>query len=243
MTKLALKFLFAASFPLQALSFGSVLSTSTSWSSTALSSHSGDISQDNHSMSRRAAFVKSAIAVTGGINLIFGPTSFSEPAFAAVTEETPRVTTRMGGLLERYQDSRGWTILAPSGWNKFEGEVGAYDVKWQDVVDNRENIKISSNPVKSNTTSIDALGDVQKLGENLAVKRSAKLIRAEERQTDGILFYTFDFAISDGTHQLLLLCVNKGKVWSLDANSSEKRWGKREELYYNVLGSFMPKLA
>jgi len=57
-------------------------------------------------------------------------------------------------LQERYQDSRGWTILAPSGWNKFEGEVGAYDVKWQDVVDNKENVKISSNPVKSTTTSM-----------------------------------------------------------------------------------------
>merc|ERR1719253_49943 len=194
-------------------------------------------------MSRRAAFVKSAIAVTGGINLIFGPTSFSEPAFAAVTEETPRVTTRMGGLLERYQDSRGWTILAPSGWNKFEGEVGAYDVKWQDVVDNKENVKISSNPVKSTTTSIDVLGDVKALGDNLATKRGAKLVSAEERITDGILFYTFDFALEDKTHQLLLLCVNKGKIWSLDANSTEKRYAKREEMYKNILGSFMPKLA
>lgn len=36
---------------------------------------------------------------------------------------------------EKYQDSRGWQILAPSGWNKFDGEVGAYDIKWQDLVD------------------------------------------------------------------------------------------------------------
>lgn len=84
---------------------------------------------------------------------------------------------------------------------------------------------------------------MQALGENLAKKRNGKLVRAQERQTEGILFYTFDFALSDNTHQLLLLCVNKGKIWSLDANSSEKRWGKREEMYYNILGSFMPKLS
>ena len=89
----------------------------------------------------------------------------------------------------------------------------------------------------------DVLGDVKALGENLATKRNAKLVSAEERQTEGILFYTFDFALDDQTHQLLLLCVNKGKIWSLDANSTEKRWGKREELYKNVLGSFMPKLV
>uniref|UniRef100_A0A7R9ZSA1 PsbP C-terminal domain-containing protein n=2 Tax=Craspedostauros australis TaxID=1486917 RepID=A0A7R9ZSA1_9STRA len=134
-------------------------------------------------------------------------------------------------------------MMVPSGWNKFEGEVGAYDIKWQDLVDPNENIKISSTPVKSTTASIGVLGDVKALGESLASKRSAKLISAEERQTDGILFYKFDFLISDGTHQLLQLCVCKGKLWSIDASAKDKRWGKREELYNNVLGSFMPKLA
>jgi len=175
---------------------------------------------------------------------VVATTVLAPNAFAMPTDETPKITTRMGGLLEKYQDGvRGLTVLAPSGWNKFEGEVGAYDVKWQDLVDPRCNIKISSTPVKSTTTSIDVLGDVQVLGENLASKRNAKLLSAEERLTDNILFYTFDFAINDGTHQLLQLCVNKGKIWSLDANSSEKRWGKLGPLYKNVAGSFMPKLS
>ena len=87
------------------------------------------------------------------------------------------------------------------------------------------------------------LGDVQALGESLAAKRDAKLIKAIERQTDGIVFYQFEFAINDGTHQLLCLSVNKGRIWSLDANTKEKRWSKREELYNNVVGSFMPKLS
>jgi len=93
------------------------------------------------------------------------------------------------------------------------------------------------------TPKSDVLGEVQEVGLKLAAKRDAKLIKAEERITDGILFYKFDFAINDGTHQLLQLCVNKGKVWSLDANTTEKRWSKREEMYNNILGSFLPKLA
>uniref|UniRef100_A0A6S8ZX58 PsbP C-terminal domain-containing protein n=1 Tax=Ditylum brightwellii TaxID=49249 RepID=A0A6S8ZX58_9STRA len=189
-------------------------------------------------MSRREAMVQTASIAMGGI------LASSLPAFAEVTEETPRIVSRMGGLLERYQDgARGLSLLVPSGWNKFEGEVGAYDVKWQDLVDPRENVKISSSPVKSTTSSIDVLGEVQEVGLKLAAKRDAKLIKAEERITDGILFYKFDFAINDGTHQLLQLCVNKGKVWSLDANTTEKRWSKREEMYNNILGSFLPKLA
>lgn len=76
------------------------------------------------------------------------------PSYAEVSDETPKITTRMGGLLENYQDIRGWTILAPSGWNKFDGEVGAYDVKWEDLVDPTDNVKVSSTPVKSTTTSM-----------------------------------------------------------------------------------------
>lgn len=85
--------------------------------------------------------------------------------------------------------------------------------------------------------------DIQALGLKLASKRDAKLVKAEERLTDGILFYIFEFAINDGTHQLLSLSVNKGKIWSLDLSTSEKRWPKRQEMYYNIVGSFLPKLV
>jgi len=202
------------------------------------------VPQNKGVSSRREAFSK-VLTVSSSGAAIAAFAGLPNVALAYPSDETPKTTTRMGGLLEKYQDStRGWTILCPSGWNKFEGEVGAYDVKWQDLVDPRENIKVSSTPVKSTTTSIAALGeDVKAIGESLAAKRNAKLVKSEERLTEGILFYTFDFAIADGTHQLLQLCVNKGKIWSLDANTTEKRWSKREELYYNVLGSFMPKLV
>jgi len=203
---------------------------------SAVVGFSGINPQPTPELSRRESFAKAAAGVLGGL-------AVTMPAIAMPTDETPIVTTRMGGNLEKYQDgNRGWRILAPSGWNKFEGEVGAYDVKWQDVVDPKENIKVSSTPVKSTTTSIDILGDVQALGESLASKRNAKLIKAEERLTDGILFYVFDFAIEDGTHQVLSLSVNKGRIWSLDANTTEKRWNNRKDMYFNVVGSFMPKL-
>jgi photosystem II oxygen-evolving enhancer protein 2 len=195
-------------------------------------------------VSRRDAFGKAMAAATAGAAvpiLVVLP----ERAFAGMGagESEPRITTKMGGLLEPYQDgARGLRMMAPSGWNKFDGEVGAYDLKWQDLVDPTENIKVSSTPVKSTTVSIDALGPVQELGEKLAQKRGAKLVSATERTTEEVLFYTFDFALSDATHQLLLLCVCKNKLWSVDASAKESRWSKREELYKNVLGSFVPRL-
>ncbi len=103
-------------------------------------------------VSRRESFTKTASLVGGAIAA--GVLGVPASSWAAVSEETPRVTTRMGGLLEKYQDSRGWVIMAPSGWNKFDGEVGAYDIKWQDLVDPTDNVKLSSTPVKSTTTSM-----------------------------------------------------------------------------------------
>ena len=102
-------------------------------------------------VSRRESFTKAATLFGGAATIL---TTSPASSLAVVTDETPKVTTRMGGLLEKYQDSRGWTILAPSGWNKFDGEVGAYDVKWQDLVDPADNVKLSSTPVKSTTTSV-----------------------------------------------------------------------------------------
>ena len=74
----------------------------------------------NTAVSRRESFAK-----FGGAAAIATAVLTNSPAssFAVVTDETPKVTTRMGGYLEKYQDSRGWTILAPSGWNKFDGEI------------------------------------------------------------------------------------------------------------------------
>lgn len=225
-----------------------ILSTFTLLSSQLLSVHGfagfqQNDQRNNHSLSRRESLEKVVSIITATTTT----TSLLLPnvALAYPSDETPRVTSRLGGLLERYGDTqRGLSLLVPSGWNKFEGEVGAYDLKWQDLVDPKENVKISSTPVKSTTTSINALGDdVKEIGKSLAVKRDAKLIKAEERLTDSILFYTFEFAITDGTHQLLSLCVYKGKIWSLDCNSSEKRWSKQKDLYVNVVGSFLPKLG
>ena len=195
---------------------------------------------NKNSISRRQAWTDAVVVGAGAAAV----TLFPGVAHAgAAGDQEPRISTRMGGLLEAYQDgARGIRMMAPSGWNKFEGEVGAYDVKWQDLVDPTENIKISSTPVKSTTESIAVLGPVKELGPALASKRNAKLVSATDRVTEGILFYTFDFALPDNTHQLLLLCVCKGKLWSLDASAKEKRWSKREEMYQNVLGSFVPRL-
>mmetsp|Transcript_12029 Transcript_12029/g.24579 ORF Transcript_12029/g.24579 Transcript_12029/m.24579 type:complete len:219 (+) Transcript_12029:1-657(+) len=190
---------------------------------------------------------RSLLSKSFGVGLVSLLTTGTPPVWAL--EDVDRYTGRMGGLMEKYQDSRGgWLISPPSGWNKFEGEPGAYDVKWQDLVYPSENIKVSSTPVGSDIDSVTKLGggiEVGELGEKLAKKREGELVSSNARLTDGITFYTFEFVVpKTSVHQLLQLSVSKGKIWSVDANAvGNDRWEKRKEIYSNVLGSFMPKLS
>ena len=61
------------------------------------------------------------------------------------------------------------------------------------------------------------------------------------RRSDSILFYDYSFS-GEGRRELLTMCVHKGRLWQLTAKAPEASWGKREALYLNVVGSFVPKL-
>jgi hypothetical protein len=138
-----------AAFPLDGTLAWSVTPSSSSTKS-AMTTMKTSSSQTNE-VSRRQAWDQAFKASAAVIVPVLLPVA----AMAYPEEETPRVTTRMGGLLDAFQDGgRGVRLMAPSGWNKFDGEVGAYDIKWQDLVDPSENIKISSTPVKSTTESV-----------------------------------------------------------------------------------------
>lgn len=172
---------------------------------------------------------------------------------AASNTNAPKIaasTTRMGGALAPYADTtKGYRINKPSAWNDFEGDPGGYDKRWVDVVARDETVTISTIPVKSTTASVEALGEAAKVGASLAKGRSATLVSARARSTEGYLFYDFDFANGASaagtpvpTHELLTMVVAKSKLWSVSAKSPEKRWSRMQDTYINVIGSFVPKL-
>jgi photosystem II oxygen-evolving enhancer protein 2 len=170
----------------------------------------------------------------GGLALV------APPAFAADVLEIPPATTKMGGLLEKYADvNRGFRLLKPTTWNQFDGEPGAYDVRWVDVVAPAESVTLSTSTYGAGQ-SIEDLAAVDKLGAKLAGARGT-LTGARARRSDSILFYDYSFA-GEGRRELLTMCVHKGRLWQLAAKAPESSWGKREALYLNVVGSFVPKL-
>ena len=170
----------------------------------------------------------------GGLALV------APPALAADVLEIPPATTKMGGLLEKYADvNRGFRLLKPTTWNQFDGEPGAYDVRWVDVVAPAESVTLSTSSYNAGQ-SIEDLAAVDRLGAKLANARGT-LTGARARRSDSILFYDYSFS-GEGRRELLTMCVHKGRLWQLTAKAPEASWGKREALYLNVVGSFVPKL-
>jgi len=89
-------------------------------------------------------------------------------------------------------------------------------------------------------TSVSALGDVSAVGVKFAKSRNAELISAKERDADGSLVYTFELK-GEMYHEYLALAVNRGKLFRVSTVTSNKRWPKREELFKNIILSFVPK--
>lgn len=164
-------------------------------------------------------------------------TSIALPAFA---EEIPLATTKMGGQLEKFVDlNKGYRLMKPTTWNSFEGEQGAYDMRWIDIVEATTSVTISTSPYTAGA-SIDDLADIDKLGDKLTKSRG-DLLKKRTRTSDGLLYYDYEFQ-NNNIHELLAMCVNKNRLWQISAKAPSKTWNKREDLFRNVVGSFVPKL-
>lgn len=150
----------------------------------------------------------------------------------------------MGGQLVKYFDvNKGFKILRPKDWNEFLNVPGEYDAKWQDVIQGAEQITVTSQPVAT-ATSIDALGEVDTVAEKLAQGR--KILSAQAKKVDGLLYYDFEFEGQLGQYnlrELKTLTINKGRLYKVEGTCPVgKRWSKKEEMFRNVFASFVPRL-
>ena len=145
----------------------------------------------------------------------------------------------MGGLLDKFADvNRGFRIMKPATWNQFENGDG-YDFRWTDIVDKRDVISLATSPY-SGGDRISDVAAADKLGGKLEAKHGS-LLSSRARTSDGILFYDFIFQNADA-YELLTMCVNKNRLWQLSARTTQSTWAKKEGLFRNVVGSFVPRL-
>ena len=183
------------------------------------------VASRREALSGAAAAALAAAATVGGV---------AAPAFAA--EEF----SRMGGLLEPFVDTqKGYKLYTPSGWNKFDADPGVYDVKFQDIIEQETTVQVATSPV-STATSVSALGELDEVAEKFAKSRSASVLSAKSREVDGSLVYDFELK-GEQYHELLSLCINRGKLYRVSTVTSNKKWDKRKDLYKNIILSFVPR--
>jgi PsbP len=164
--------------------------------------------------------------------------------------------TKKSNDLQVYSDvSRGFRMLRPFGFNEFEGSGSGYAVKFASLISVDENVIVGSAPASAGKTTIADYGSVEQLGEKLAAKRGGKVVSAEARETEGLLFYQFQFEYDlDPTLprtgrpkptkavELYELCVAKGRLWSVQATSNDRDFPARESTFRNTLLSFLPRM-
>lgn len=170
-------------------------------------------------------------------------TAFARGASAELYEDIldgNKEFNKMGGLLEPFVDTQhNYKLYKPAGWNKFDADPGVYDVKFQDIIETETTVQVSTSPVAT-AESITALGELDAVGVKFAKSREAKLLGATSRNSDGSLVYTFELQ-GELYHELLALCINRGKLYRVACVTGNKKWGKRKELYANIVASFVPK--
>ena len=168
------------------------------------------------------------------------------------------VYSKRSSDLQSYSDaSKGFKLLRPFGYNEFDGVGGGYAVKFASLFNVDENVIVGSAPATAGKTSIVDYGDLEELGKKLATKRGGVLKSASARQTEGIVFYQFEFENPLDPSlprtgpkndrptvgvELYELSVNKGRLWSVQATSNDKLFKDHEATLRHVLASFLPRL-
>ena len=167
----------------------------------------------------------------------------------------PVYNKKSSDLIPYVNVERGFRLFRPFGWNEFEGQGGGYAVKFASLISSDENVVVGSAPATAGKSSITDYGTLESLGEKLAKKRTGTLVKADARNTDGTVFYSFQFEnpLDDSLPrigrpkptkgvELYELCVAKGRLWSVQATSNDRDFPAKQETLRNSLLSFSPRM-
>jgi photosystem II oxygen-evolving enhancer protein 2 len=72
--------------------------------------------------------------------------------------------------------------------------------------------------------------------------RSAELVDAYARPNGNQTYYVLEYAVTlpgQQRHDLVVVGVNRQKLYTLDISTTEDRWGRVQELFHRVVESFL----
>jgi photosystem II oxygen-evolving enhancer protein 2 len=154
----------------------------------------------------------------------------------------------IGTSFQSYIDSYdGYEFLYPNGWVPVK-VAGGPDIVLHDLIEETENVSVIISPV-AESKSLEDLGTPSEVGYRLSKSaiappdsgRTAELVNAESRTVDDKIYYLLEYAVQlpgQARHNLASVIVRRGQLYTFNLSTTEKRWQKVKDQFYQVASSF-----
>lgn len=156
-------------------------------------------------------------------------------------------TAGVSGLKSYVDGTDGYEFLYPNGWLPVQVTDGP-DVVFHDLIERTENVSvvISSVPEGKTLTDLGTPGEVgYQLQKNAIAPpdsgRKAELINAETRESGDKTYYLLEYNVklpNQERHNLASVAVSHGKLYTLNASTTETRWSRMQGALNQVVKSF-----
>jgi photosystem II oxygen-evolving enhancer protein 2 len=159
------------------------------------------------------------------------------------------VTPAMAGGLKSYiENNQGYKFLYPNGWVSVSVGKGA-DIVFHDLIEPSENVSVVIGQVDKDKQLSD-LGNASDVGLKLARTaiappdsgRSAELLSANTIETSGKTYYMLEYDVTmpskQHRHNLASVVISRGKLFTFNVSTSDRRWGKMKNTLTEVVNSF-----
>lgn len=158
----------------------------------------------------------------------------------------------VSGLQSYVNTSKGYEFLYPNGWipvNLGASAKGSVDVVFRDLVERTENLSVIINEIPEGKT-LEDLGSPSEVGyrllklinSNPKSERQTEFIRAESREgkdkTYYLLEYEEDLPNQGERHNLASVAVSRGKIFTFNLSTPQKRWDKVKDTFEVATRSF-----
>ncbi|HEY9666880.1 MAG TPA: photosystem II reaction center PsbP [Coleofasciculaceae cyanobacterium] len=156
-------------------------------------------------------------------------------------------TTGVSGLKSYVDSMDGYEFLYPNGWVPVQVTDGP-DVVFHDLIERTENVSVVVSAVPEGKTLAD-LGTPGEVGYQLQKNaiappdsgRKAELVNAETRESGDKMYYLLEYNVklpNQERHNLASVAVSRGKLYTFNASTTEKRWSKMRNVFEQVIKSF-----
>ncbi|MBE9146086.1 photosystem II reaction center PsbP [Planktothrix mougeotii] len=153
------------------------------------------------------------------------------------------------GLNSFVDTADGYEFAYPNGWTQVSVSNGP-DTVLHDMIEQSENVSVVINPISNPSQTLSDIGSPTEVGYTLSKKaiapegsgRTAELISAESYTKGANLYYWLEYAVQlpndQKRHDFASVAISRGKLFTLNVSTTEKRWQKAHQLLEQVVQSF-----